>query len=225
MRKIELVTEEYYHIFNRGVDKRSIFLDKYDYDRFLLSMYFLNSKEDGLMDKWRNLKKSNPKAKPSEFRQIQPEDRLVDISCFCQNDNHYHQIMKQLQDRGIQIFMHRLGTSYTMYFNKKYKRTGSLFQGVFKSVHISTNEQLLYLSAYVNKNHFIHGYKEGNNWKYCSLPDYLDKNKSELKICNTSVILDQFSSIKEYEKFMHDNALYMKEEKSNHSEGFAFGSV
>jgi len=77
-------------------------------------------------------------------------DKLVDVVCYCLNSNHYHMILKQKSNDGIKKFMHKLGTSYTMYFNKKLKRSGSLFQGKFKSIHIDSNEYLLYLSAYVN---------------------------------------------------------------------------
>ena len=215
-RKISFVNEELHHVFNRGAEKRPIFLDQSDYERYITSMYFLNSNEDGLMSKWRDFKKFNPKAKPWDFKVIKQEEKLVDIICYCLNENHHHKILKQLQDKGIENFMQKIGTSYAMYFNKKYDHSGTLYQGPFKSVYIDTNEYLLYLSVYVNANHFIHGKSQGlaleqNLWPYSSLPDYLGKRKETL--CDTRPVLDQFKDIKEYEKFLHDNALYMKEKK------------
>lgn len=214
MRKIEFANEEYYHIFNRGVDKRAIFQNKRDYERFLISMELLNDKRGGLMLLWRDFKKLNPRAKLLDFSKkigFSKRERLVELNAYCLNHNHKHFIIKQLVENGIQTYMHKISTSHTNYFNTKYERSGSLFQGPFKAVHIGSNEQFLYLSAYVNKNHFIHGYKEGDTWEYSSLYDYLGKRNETL--CNLRPILDQFKDAEEYKEFMENNALYMKEKK------------
>jgi len=213
MRKTEFANEEYYHIFNRGVDKRIIFQSQKDYERFLISMELLNDRRNNLMVKWRDFKKFNPRAKLLDFPEFNSSkrERLVDLMAYCLNPNHKHLIMKQLVENGVQLYMHKLSTSYTNYFNVKYKRSGSLFQGPFKSVHINSNRQLLYLSAYVNSNHFIHGYKAENDWEYSSLWDYLGRRSDSM--CNLEPILNQFKTINEYEKFIRDNALYMKEKK------------
>ncbi|MFA6047607.1 MAG: transposase [Parcubacteria group bacterium] len=219
MRTTEFANEEYYHIFNRGVDKRKVFLCKADYERFLISLLLLNTTEGRLMEKWRDFKKFNPKAKLKDFlnyQKIDLADKLVEILCFCQNPNHYHLILKQLKDRGVELFMHKLGTSHTKFFNKKNDRSGSLFQGPFKSVHISSNNQLLYLSAYVNMNYYIHGYEKSLSdalgaWMYSSLPDYLGERNENF--CNTKIILDQFRNVAEYKKYMENNAKHFKEKK------------
>jgi putative transposase len=213
MRKIEFANEEYYHIFNRGVDKREIFLDAQEYDRFLLAMQLLNDKEDGLMIRWRDYKKANPIAKLESFlkRSFRKQEPLVEIIAYCLNPNHYHFILRQIEDDGVERFMHKIGTSYTKYFNKKNKRSGVLFQGVFKSVHIDSNEYLLYLSAYVNKNNFIHRYNKNDNWPYSSLSDYLGRKKSGL--VNKNAVLGQFKNVEEYEEFLENNSLYIKEKK------------
>ena len=107
--------------------------------------------------------------------------------------------------------MQKIGTSYALYFNKKHKRLGSLFQGRFKSVYVDSNEYLLYLSAYVNRNNFIHGYKS-KNWIYSSELDYLGKRNG--KLCKKDIILGQFDgNKKKYEEFMNENALYLREKK------------
>ena len=105
--------------------------------------------------------------------------------------------------------MQKLGTSYTMYFNKRHKRNGSLFQGKFKSIHIDSNEYLLYLSAYVNYNNFIHG--GSKNWEYSSVQDFLGERNGTL--CDKDVILDQFRNVDDYKEFLDNNALYLKEKK------------
>lgn len=213
MRKTEFANGEHYHIFNRGVDKRDIFLDIKDYERFLLSMKLLNDEEEGLMIDWRDYKKSNSKATLDDFLKLgfRKRDPLVEIIAYCLNPNHYHFILKQIKEKGIEKFMHKVGISHSKYFNKKNKRSGSLFQGKFKAIHINSNEYLLYLSAYVNKNNFIHGYNKNDNWPYSSLPDYLGKRKSNL--VNKEVILGQFEDANDYKEFMNKNALYMRENK------------
>lgn len=162
-------------------------------------------------------------------------DPLVEIIAYCLNPNHYHLILKQVSERGIEKFMHKVSTGYTNYFNKKNERSGSLFQGPFKAIHVDSNEYLLYLSAYVNRNHFIHSYEDKgaklpngslaplDGWKYCSAPDYLGKRSGTL--CNKDVVLGQFEDWKlsspfgslassmAYEKFLEDNALYLKGKK------------
>lgn len=212
MRRIGFANNEYFHIFNRGIEKRDVFLDANDFERFLEATYLLNDKQGGLMIEWRDYKKGNPKAKLKDFlkRSFRKKDPLVEIIAYCLNPNHYHFILKQVADRGIERFMHKLGTSHTKYFNKKNKRSGVLFQGVFKSVHIDSNDYLLYLSAYVNKNNFIHG--GGKNWQYSSMLDYLGIGESKL-VMSKNVVLDQFSNIEEYRKFLDANALYLREKK------------
>ncbi|HCP08789.1 MAG TPA: hypothetical protein DIT25_03270 [Candidatus Moranbacteria bacterium] len=213
MRKTEFANGEYYHIFNRGIEKRDVFLDENDYRRFLDGVYLLNDRQDGLMIEWRDYKKGNLSAKLEDFlkRSFRKKDPLVEIVAYCLNPNHYHFILKQITDRGIERFMHKIGTSHTKYFNKKNKRSGVLFQGVFKSVHIDSNEYLLYLSAYVNKNNFIHGYNKNDSWAYSSLHCYLNERLDKL-VCK-DVILGQFNNTEEYKEFLENNALHMKEKK------------
>lgn len=214
-RKINFANNEHYHAFNRGVDKRDIFCEIKDYDRFLLSMNLLNDTNDGLMIEWRDYKKSNPQKSPNDFLKgtFRKREPLVEILAYCLNPNHYHLILKQITDKGIERFMHKIGTSHTKYFNMKNKRSGSLFQGNFKSAHIDSNEYLLYLSAYVNKNNFIHGYTENDNWPYSSLLDYVGKRKNNPVTVSTGAVLGQFRNTKDYEEFMENNSLHMKDKK------------
>src|ERR1700686_1992234 len=134
-RKVNLVEGEYYHIYNRGVDKRNIFSDKSDLQRFLQSM-----KEFNTLDPIGSLYE-NSFIKKKELRGELggSSSKLVQFVAFCLNPNHYHFILTPLAEKGIEKFMQRLGTGYTMYFNEKNKRSGSLFQGKFKSKHINSN--------------------------------------------------------------------------------------
>lgn len=213
MRKIVFANGEYYHIYNRGVDKREVFLDIQDYNRFLIAMHLLNDERDGLMIGWRDYKKGNPEAQLSEFLKLSFKERkpLVSFVAYCLNPNHYHFILEQVADRGIERFMHKIGTSFTKYFNTKNKRSGALFQGRFKSACIDSNDHLLYLSAYVNKNNFIHGYSSDDSWQYSSLHDYYGLRNGML--CNKDVIVRQFSDYAAYKEFVNVNALHFKEKK------------
>lgn len=104
--------------------------------------------------------------------------------------------------------MQRLGTGYTMYFNKKYERTGALFQGVFKAVYVDSNEYLLHVSAYVNLNYRVHGFGGETSRYRASWEEYMEGmcgKKMENGICDTDPILGQFRNREEYKKFAEDS--------------------
>jgi putative transposase len=162
MRKINFSNNEYYHIYNRGTDKRDIFLDEDDYLRFLKSMTEFNTSkiDGGLYRKFLRERADGKGCDQGSASNLEAEplsDPLVEFICYCLNPNHYHFIVRQLVENGIAKFMQRLGTSYTMYFNTKNNRNGVLFQGKFKAAQITSFEHLLWLSVYVNTNAQIHG--------------------------------------------------------------------
>ena len=113
MRKEYLVEGEFYHVYNRGVDKRTIFLDGNDFDRFLQSMKEFNS-DDPIGSIYENSFRGSIRKK---------QKKLVDFIAYCLNPNHYHFILKQSSEKGIERFMHRLGMGYAKFFNNKYKRS------------------------------------------------------------------------------------------------------
>ena len=128
MRNIQFISGEYYHIFNRGNNKRAIFLDKYDLNRFFLSMREFNTDKPIGSIYERSFRK--------EESGLIKDKKIVDFICYCLNPNHFHFAIKQVGDNGIIKFMHRLGTGYTKYFNQKYENSGALFQGRYKAKHI-----------------------------------------------------------------------------------------
>ncbi|OHA93012.1 MAG: hypothetical protein A3H52_03225 [Candidatus Zambryskibacteria bacterium RIFCSPLOWO2_02_FULL_39_26] len=207
-RKTDFVTGEFYHIYNRGVDKRDIFMDQLDIDRFFQSMEEFNTinpigsiYENRFVDK---KDKSGSKASKS---------KLVDFIAYCLNPNHYHFILKQVDDKGVEKFMQRIGTGFAKYFNNRQKRSGSLFQGKFKSKHINSNEYLLHLSVYVNQNNNtkLLGSKASKLSK-SSWSEYI--NNSTKEICNKEIILEQFKNINEYEEFSISSLSDIIERKS-----------
>jgi hypothetical protein len=147
-KQIVLTVGEKYHVFNRGVDKRIVFHDVEDYLRFYESLHFFNRVEPVL---------SIRSAKTQDYTTV---ERLVGISAYVLINNHFHLLVEQLAADGIALFMKRVSVGYTCYYNEKYERSGALFQGTYKRVHIKTDEQLNYLHAYVNENHQVHGIQE-----------------------------------------------------------------
>lgn len=191
MRKTPLVNNEYYHIYNRGVDKREVFLDEKDYVRFLTGMREFNCLEP--IGSLYIVSKLRKKGLSPFNRDLVP---IVSVVAYCLNPNHYHFILKQNIDRGISSFMHKVSSGYSTYFNEKYKRSGSLFQGTFKASRIDSNELLLYLSAYVNCNSEVHGIEKAENYRWCSLPDYIGKRNGTL--CDKEIILEQYKGSNNY---------------------------
>lgn len=209
MRKIAFANDEYYHIFNRGVDKRDIFLDERDFTRFLTSMVEFNVLEPiGSIYENSFRKKSKAENGISKFKsgkRSKKKDPLAEYVAYCLNKNHFHLIVKQCAEKGIEKLMHRLGLGFTKYFNQRHKRSGSLFQGTFKAVHIESNEQLIYLSSYVNLNDRVHNKpKFGNLVSKSSWEEFVGNPKNRL--CKVDIILDQFSNVDEYKKMAEETA-------------------
>ena len=193
MRKTKFVIGEYYHIYNRGTDKRSIFQDERDLGRFWESMSDFNQiKPIGSMYEFSFIKKEG---------KSQKKKPLVEFIAYCLNSNHYHFLLNPLEDQGIEKFMQRLGNGYTKYFNNRHKRSGVLFQGKFKSKYINSNEYLLHLSAYINTNDQF-----GHQMSKLNKSSMTEFNKGKTGgVCNTNIILEQFRNPKEYADFVSDS--------------------
>jgi putative transposase len=140
----EKPTEDYiYHIYNRGVDKREIFGSDEDRKRFLMSLYSFND--------------SRPAANIQRLCGVElytedDRDKLVEILAFVLMPNHFHLLVKPLVEDGVSEFMRKIGTGYTQYFNIRYERSGTLFQGKYKFVRIEDDEQLNYIPFYIHFN-------------------------------------------------------------------------
>lgn len=178
LRKQSFVIGEYYHLYNRGTEKRIIFQDKMDYNYFLFLMYICNTtKSIKLRDKGENFDRG---------------ENIIDIGAYCLMPNHFHILVHEKIEGGISKYMLKLMTGYSMYFNKKYKRTGKLYEGVFKSRHSNKDTYLKYLYAYIHLNP----------------AKIIDKNWRDNKNRNTTNLFKYifsylYSSLKEYdnEKF------------------------
>lgn len=154
----------YYHIYNRGVEKQNIFLDEQDYRVFLSYLKHYLSPVD-------------------EFEKISPSRKLknyfeeIDLLCYCLMPNHYHMLIRQHVSTAITSFIHSISTKYAMYFNKKYRRRGHLFQGIYRAVMIESEPQLIHVSRYIHRNPDPTGFNPVGlaEYRYSSLSNYLGK--------------------------------------------------
>ena len=198
MRKTPLENGEFYHIYNRGVDKRMIFKDKQDFFQFLQMLEYFNREESlGGLKAYKY---------PKNIKHRGSTSVLVEIVAYCLNQNHYHLILRQVTSGGISKFMQKVGTGYTMYFNQKYKRTGSLFGGRFKSKHINTDAYLKHVGVYVNLNNKIHNNKKQKHRGSTSVLTHVSSwneymGKSKLKLCKKDYLIAEFKSIGGYRKY------------------------
>lgn len=191
-RKVPFVIGSYYHIFNRGVDKRNIFCDEKDFQRFLQSI-----KEFNVIEPIGSIYENS--FKKSLGHPMSKSGKLVDFVCFCINPNHFHFLLTPVVDGGIEKFMQKFSNGYTKYFNHKNERSGSLFQGAFKSVHVNSDQYLSFLSAYINLNYNIHHLKKSHPFVLSSLDEYIGLTKTSF--CNKDIILSMFPSINDYKNF------------------------
>jgi putative transposase len=204
LRKVALALGEFYHIYNRGVDKRTIFANHSDYVRFTELMYVTNSLVSVNM---RDIKEN--KVNIFEYDRVEP---IVAIGAWCLMSNHFHILATPLVENGLSKFMKKLTTGYSMYFNKKYDRTGSLFQGNYRAEHADTDNYLKYLYAYIHLNPVKlidptwkeEGIKDAQksydfcaSFQYSSLQDYLNSIRPEKAILNTEPFPEYFQTTNE----------------------------
>lgn len=189
---------EFYHVVNRGVEKRITFLDKRDYQRFLETIEYYRFKNPPTRFSFRN--------RPNILKKNSGNEILIEIICFCLMPNHFHLLLKQVTENGISIFLSKLTNSYTKYFNTRHKRVGPLFQGSFKAVRIEDDEQLIHTSRYIHLNPLIdYLVKDLRVYQYSSYPQFLGLKDG---FCKIHYILDHFSSPSTYEKFVLDQEEY-----------------
>lgn len=143
-RKFGFSQGEYYHIYSRGIDRRDIFKTDNDYERFVALLYAANSTTQiHLSDFKKQLKDVYKKERGETF---------VDIGCYCLMRNHFHILIREKEEQGISTFISKLLTGYSMFFNKKYQRSGSLFVRPFRAEHADSDEYLKYLFSYIHLN-------------------------------------------------------------------------
>lgn len=212
-RKVTFALGEYYHLYNRGTDKRDIYLDVYDYQRFTELLYLCNTNHPTVL---RDIHR--------DFDSVYTYDReqtLVSIGAYCLMPNHFHLLITPMVEDGVAKFMNKLGTSYSIYFNRKYDRSGSLFQGRFKAKMVVEDQYMKYLFAYIHLNPVklidsewkekgIRNFEETINYLqqyiHSSLPNYLKVEREENKIIEETHFPEYFptaaSNLKELSEWL-----------------------
>ena len=197
-RFISLITDQYYHIFNRGVNKQPIFQGVRDYKRALDILEFYSYNTKLRYSKFLLLSQEDKSHFLNSLRE--KNDRLIEIICFCLMPNHFHLLLIQKKENGISKFMANLQNSYIRYFNTKHRRIGPLMQGQFKAVRVEDDDQLLHLSRYIHLNPFtsfvVKTFEDLERYQWSSLPEYL--GKTSVLLCNKEIILSNFKNVESY---------------------------
>jgi len=199
-RGFDISIDEYYHVYNRGNGKRRIFRDIADRERFIKLLYLCNGTK-------------SIKLKDISHKNVFLYDRgdqLVDICTYCLMGNHFHLLLKEKVEGGISKFMQKLATAYSMYFNIKYKHSGTPFEGTYKAKHIDSDPYLKYIFSYIHMNpieHIEKDWKEvgirnskraleyAENYKYSSLRDYLGEERLSSNLLNRKAFPDYFEDV------------------------------
>lgn len=201
-RKIVFSIGEYYHVYSRGVEKRIIFIDESDRKRFLALLFVSNSVE--------TIHLSDHGSEATTIFSLQRSSTLVDIGAYCLMPNHFHILLYEKMQDGISLFMKKLLTSFSMYFNKKYERSGPLFVKPFKAAHVTEDKYLKYLFSYIHLNpakivepawrdlgvrDLAKVKKFITDYAYSSLQDYtVDKKRIQHQVINKGAFPEYFAS-------------------------------
>lgn len=197
-RTTPLVNDQIYHIFNRGVAKLPIFTEKRDYDRFLETIYYYQFQ--GPKPQFSQLKRFK------DFK-FEKNKKIVEIICYCLMPNHYHFLVKQLEENGISEYISKISNSYTKFFNTKHNRVGPLFQGQFKAVRIGYEEQFIHVSRYIHLNPIASFLvKDLKEYPWSSYSNYIGLSAD--RICVKEQVLSMFKTPQKYEQFVLDQVEY-----------------
>lgn len=227
-RNIEFAPEEFYHLYNRGTEKRNIFVNDSDRDRFVALLVLSNQTSpvriDNLLQQARQQGQQGRTLlalleMALEVAKAEPGGTLVDLCAYCLMPNHFHLLVREHSEGGISRFMQKLLTGYTMYFNTRYERTGALFQGTFKAKHAGEDRYLRHLLSYLHINPVklieptwketgIANRKKAEaylrQYRYSSFLDYLGEKRAENAIINRDVLPDYFETPGSFKESMRD---------------------
>ena len=220
-----LVKGNFYHILNRGVDKRNIFLDNKDYFRFIRDLFEFNDtasppninyffhKYSDIVHKYSDIASPNIPS-PNIISKTRKRKLLVEILVFSLMPNHYHLLLRQKVKNGISRFMKKLNMGYAKYFNEKNRRSGALFEGRYKSIDVTNEMHFLWLPYYIHCNPLdlkfprwrggnIEDYKEAvkflESYRWSSHLDYLGK-KNFPSVTQREFLMEIFGTAENYRK-------------------------
>lgn len=208
-RRFNFAPGEFYHIYNRGVEKRDIFSDNNDRERFLRLLYIANGTQPF---RFREIE-------DKQYKDIERGNPQLAIGAYCLMPNHFHILVREIVQGGISNFMEKMITGYSMYFNKRHDRVGPLFQGRFKAQHVDRDEHLKYLFSYIHLNPVkllqpswkekgITNYRATKQYlqeyRYSSYHDHAGSERPEKLILTSSEFPEYFSEHHEFDYFVDD---------------------
>ncbi len=218
-RQINIAPNEFYHVYNRGVEKRKTFLSRVDYERFIALLYLANQTEPA------DLKYQGESiAEVTEDRAGEP---LVEIVAYCLMPNHFHLLLREIIEGGTARFMQKLTTGYTMYFNKRNERSGALFQGTYKASHVHDDRYFRYLVSYIHLNpvklidplwkengikNRAQAEKYLSEYVYSSYRDYLSEVRPYGRLLDREVIQELFPSAGDFYECVTEWLTYSAEQ-------------
>jgi len=209
---------EIVHIINRGVDQRNIFLDKKDYFRFIHDIFEFNDKNPAFNAGKRLTSQQSIGLRNQYIERKKERQLIVDVLAFCLMPNHFHLLLKQLVDGGVIKFLRKLTIGYANYFNLKYQRSGTLFQGRYKAVTVNNERHFIYLPYYIHFNPLdlimpewrqgkIQNYQKAirflESYRWSSHLDYLGI-KNFPSITQREFLLKVFNGSENYKKNIHN---------------------
>lgn len=215
-RRTPFAVGEWYHCFNRGIDKRVTFESDSDCRRFIQLLYLANDTKPVERGNFWHVKHE-------DVLRLRRESPIVSIGAYCLMRNHYHILMQETIEGGISRFMQKLGTGYSMYFNEKKRRIGNVFIKPFRSRHVGSDPYLRRVTQYIHLNPaelFERRWKKGyvkemanlelalKKYSFSSMPDYYGALRVEGSILNRealSLLGDRLPSIK---SILHDATAY-----------------
>lgn len=211
-RKVILAQNEIYHIFNRGVARMPVFRRPSEFLRYIELIEYCHFANTPVSFSIYN---KRPLVQRQEIMQsLYIENNLrVEILAFCLMPNHFHFVLRQITEHGIAQFIGNIQNGYGKYFNMKSDRSGPVFQPSFKAVRVETDEQLLHVSRYTHLNPstgFLVKIENLLDYKWSSLPGYLDKSKA-YSFVNSNTVLELCGGKVLYKQFIFDQAGYQRE--------------
>lgn len=214
-RKHPIFTDQIYHVFNRSVASLPIFNENRDYERMCEEIDFYRFTEPGV--RFSHYNRLDTEKRNAYLEKLHKDGKKqVLIYSFCLIPNHFHLVLKETEEKGIQRFIGNIQNSYAKYFNIKNKRSGSLFQEMFKAIRIETDEYFLQVIRYVHINPYssfvVRKIEDLANYRWSSLGEYL-AGKNYLDFIDKDFLNSFYSSPEKLREFTYDQADYQKKLK------------
>ncbi len=208
------INNRIYHIFNKTIEAKKIFIDHNNCDHFLeLVKYYRSAKARISFSKLKLLK---DELRREIIKATLPKKYFqIELLSYCLMPTHFHFLIRQKNTDGVKIFVSNVLNAFTRYFNIKTERKGPIFLTQFKSVGIQRDEQLIHVSRYIHLNPYssqlVKSFGNLEKYSWVSYKEYINTDKDKDKICDTKTVLGYFNGDRgKYQKFVEDNADYQK---------------